>query len=191
MKRTSNPSSILSKEQMAASLAALMNTYPYKDITISQITSEAGISRATFYRNFQTKDEVLSYSIYLISKDFFSYILKKEEIVLEDNLLFLLKHCKKHSDFFLRLRDNQLLYLLLKEWTRYLPLLHKKKDGKIKNFPKNLPEKQLRYLLTFNVGGFFNLILNWIENGMTDAPEEIIDAVKTIGMLSYSNAPAR
>lgn len=185
MKRSSNPSSVLSKEQMAVSLATLMKTYPYADITVSQITSEARLSRATFYRNFKSRDEVLSYYIYMISKDFFVYIAKKEEIVLEDNLLFLLKHSQKHSSFFLCLKENQLLYLLLKEWTRYLPLLHRQKADKIKDFPKNLSDNQLKYLLTFNVGGFFNLALNWIENGMIETPEKIIEDVHTTGIFFY------
>lgn len=41
---------------------------PYSDITISQICQRAGIARQTFYRNFETKDDVIRYYLnHLIS----------------------------------------------------------------------------------------------------------------------------
>ena len=40
-------------------LVILMETKPYKEITITDITRKAGVSRMAYYRNFQDKDDIL------------------------------------------------------------------------------------------------------------------------------------
>ena len=40
-------------------LLKLMQTKPYKDITVSDITRKAGVSRMAYYRNFSDKDDIL------------------------------------------------------------------------------------------------------------------------------------
>ena len=51
-----------SKKKIAEAMLKVMNTYDYKEITVTQITQEARISRKTFYRHFRDKD-LLAYSI--------------------------------------------------------------------------------------------------------------------------------
>lgn len=57
-----------SKEAIALALLKVMKIYDYKEITVTQITQEAGVSRKTFYRHFSDKDEVL--------KHFFTHCIK-------------------------------------------------------------------------------------------------------------------
>ena len=40
-------------------LVLLMQNKPYREITITDITKRAGVSRMAFYRNYGTKDEIL------------------------------------------------------------------------------------------------------------------------------------
>ena len=40
-------------------LLKLMQTKPYKDITVTDITKKAGVSRMAYYRNFNDKDDIL------------------------------------------------------------------------------------------------------------------------------------
>lgn len=58
-----NPMAIRSKNALASSLLELMMRRHYGDISISDITEHAGLSRQTFYTNFQKKDEILNYLI--------------------------------------------------------------------------------------------------------------------------------
>ena len=50
-----------SKKKIAEAMLSVMNIYDYKEITVTQITQEARISRKTFYRHFRDKDEVLKH----------------------------------------------------------------------------------------------------------------------------------
>lgn len=49
------------KDLFANALLVLLKQYTYKEITITQIAQEANLSRKTFYRTFEGKDELLQY----------------------------------------------------------------------------------------------------------------------------------
>lgn len=47
-------------EHITNALLKLMQSNDFKDISISQICEEAGVGRASFYRNFESKEDVIS-----------------------------------------------------------------------------------------------------------------------------------
>lgn len=49
----------LTRRYITEALFALMEQTPYEKISISDITKKAGVGRATFYRHFKTKDEIV------------------------------------------------------------------------------------------------------------------------------------
>lgn len=50
-----------SQRQIAETTLALMETIPFSELTVSAICKQAGISRATFYSLFQSKENVIRY----------------------------------------------------------------------------------------------------------------------------------
>lgn len=58
------------KHYIVTALFKLMHTTEYSAISISDITSKAGVGRATFYRHFKTKEDVILYWFNL-NKDIF------------------------------------------------------------------------------------------------------------------------
>ena len=48
------------KDYITEALFLLMYKKDYKTITITDITNKAGINRITFYRNFNSKDEIIN-----------------------------------------------------------------------------------------------------------------------------------
>lgn len=59
MKNNKNSSHELTADCIYAALLQLMKTMDYKDITITDITNRAGVSRMAYYRNYADKDEIL------------------------------------------------------------------------------------------------------------------------------------
>lgn len=49
------------KEYIIQALFALMKTMPFEAITVTDITKKAGVGRATYYRHFADKEEVIRY----------------------------------------------------------------------------------------------------------------------------------
>lgn len=58
-----NPMSIRSKNALSEALLKLMLYTPLQDITISDITYKARLSRQTFYTNFSKKEDILKYLV--------------------------------------------------------------------------------------------------------------------------------
>lgn len=103
----------LSKKLIVKALLQLMREKPYHQISITELTSKANLSRRTFYRHFSTIDEVLRYLLYLIAVKFTEYIAKQPSQDLETVIYFYFSYWKKHKDFLLLLKKNDLLFLLL------------------------------------------------------------------------------
>lgn len=51
------------KERMADALLELIAEKPYADISVSEITDRADVGRATYYRHFSSKDDVLIHKL--------------------------------------------------------------------------------------------------------------------------------
>ena len=56
----SNGSHELVTDSIYTALIQLMKTRPYQEIKIKDIVDRAGVSRMAYYRNFETKDEILT-----------------------------------------------------------------------------------------------------------------------------------
>lgn len=55
-----NPKALQSMKRIEDALVKLMQDSPYENVSVTAICKEAGISRPTFYKNFNDKDEVIS-----------------------------------------------------------------------------------------------------------------------------------
>ena len=62
---------------------------------------------------------------------------------------------------------------------------------KIKNFPQTSNDKALEYLLTFNVGGTFNIILKWINESFTISPDSLADLVSEFSQNSLNRSKSK
>ncbi|MGI6536681.1 MAG: TetR/AcrR family transcriptional regulator [Eggerthellaceae bacterium] len=60
MYQGTNPKALQSMKRIEDALVKLMQETPYENVSVTAICKEAGISRPTFYKNFNDKDEVIS-----------------------------------------------------------------------------------------------------------------------------------
>jgi len=73
-----------SKQMLQDSLFDLLQSKPYKRISISEITDHAGLARSTFYAHFETKDDLLIYCVDDLFRDFSDKITSKPDGDQED-----------------------------------------------------------------------------------------------------------
>lgn len=177
MNPTQNPSALRSKKVITESLLLLMKKYPYAQITVKQILLETDISRKTFYRNFLSKDDVLNSFINTILQDYVNAIQQQQQkYSLLQTLDVIFDFCEKNKEILFILRDNRLLYLLLEKLN---VLILNEHNRYISESQENPLGNQLltEYIIYFNIGGVWNLIVRWIENDMRDA---VIDIKKSV-----------
>lgn len=75
-----------------------------------------------------------------------------------------------------------MLGFFLEQWNIALPHIHELMLNKIVDFPHTSTPKQLKYLLAFNIGGTWNILMNWIQEGMTETPAQLADMISEVAL---------
>lgn len=188
MNQTSNPIAIQSKQWIMESLKSLMETRPYKDITISEISDRAGLVRRTFYRNFDSKEDVLLAYFDTLAQEFVARLNEIPVLTTSAALRVFFILCKENEQFLLSVKRSNMMGFMLEYWNRVLPELHARMLDKIQNFPQTSNDITLEYLLAFNAGGTFNIILKWINEDFTISPDRLADLVYEFSRNSLNSS---
>lgn len=157
-KKKVNPMSVRSKNALSQSLLKLMMESDFDNISISDITDHAGLSRQTFYTNFSKKEDIINY---LISGLFAKYRSRiSTEAGLSDTFII---------DYFIFWDDNKsFLSLLFRQNMGYL-FQEKNRSFFLKELADvdkllDAPEWQIPYIKASIAGLTYELLWMWIVN---------------------------
>ena len=183
-KNKGNPISNQSKLWMEDALLKLMQTENYQEITIQEITDNAGLSRRTFYRNYFSKDEILEGYFNKIWSEYESLIWQQIDLTLPNIARIFFTVMKKHFDFLTLVNRHHLLPLFLSKIDELLP--HTFDEVKGKNMP--FSKESIQYALTFSTGGFMRILIRWLNDNAQKSPEEMAAVVKDlVSICNYPN----
>ena len=141
-------------------LFTLMEDQRLSVITVTQIVQKAKVSRASFYRNFCSREDIIKRYIGGLILDIFDIIRASDtpEQRLKDILL-------------LAEEERSRLVILLKQG--YEIELLQFINREILNFAqKNGKAKNINSLYVY-VGGIFNLVINWLFNDCQDTAADL------------------
>ncbi|HBE79261.1 MAG TPA: TetR/AcrR family transcriptional regulator [Firmicutes bacterium] len=179
-----NSKSNQSKHLMEDTLLKLMQTENYQEITIQEITDNAGLSRRTFYRNYFSKDEVLKGCFYKIWLEYESLIRQQSDLTLPTIAKVFFIVMQKHLDFLALVNRHQMLPLFLAKVDELLPPVFDEVKGEKMSFSK----ETIQYALTFSTGGFMRILILWLNDRTRKSPEEMAIIVKDfISICNYQN----
>jgi len=177
MLESENPLAIRSKKWITSALIDLMKEKPFNKITIQEIANKAELDRRTFYRNFSSKEDILSYHILRLSTEY-SVALKEEKYLsLSIALRIFCETAYKHRDFILLLIENNLSVLLLNVFDEVLPAIHNMVQDK---FSEITDLKNIEYAFSYNAGGFWNVLNKWFKEGTQLSPSQIAEIVANL-----------
>ncbi|MGN0729655.1 TetR/AcrR family transcriptional regulator [Treponema sp.] len=165
MNKSTNPSAVFSKKQIQSALFDLMDRTPYEKITVKEILYEAKIARKTFYRNFDSKDDVLDSVICQFLEDYFDSFVSMENESLEVFFDIVFSSVEKNIRFFEILNKNSLLHLVFEKLNTVIPQVHDKLCSDCSYF-NGVDSRLSRYLIAFNIGAVWNVIMCWLSDGM-------------------------
>lgn len=160
MKKTRNSANVFAKDCIATALIKLMKQKKYDDITITDIAETAGVSRVTYYRNYGSKEEILTHHI-----DELGFKLDQEMKSLNPagdmyaSMLTFFGYWNKQSDFLLCLHEAKLFYILLEHINQSISMF------------ATTPQK--KYEACFYVGSMHNVMSEWVKGGMKESSEEM------------------
>ena len=173
MNSSLNPSSIRSKKEITEALLKLMKDNPYQEISVKQIIMETDLARRTFYRNYESKDDVLNS---IITDKIIEYS-KALTSTAESPLDVIFRFCEVNKDFLMILHKNGLLHLLLLKLNIMIPQLNELTDRSNSIFTQIAGDLNKDYIIAFNVGAIWNVIFKWVDLGMTDSAYEIKETI--------------
>ena len=174
-----NPLAAQSKEWLLNALLQLMKEKKYNDITIKELTKRADLDRKTFYRHFKDKDELLMLPM---AEAFEQYVIDLQKLpdskTTKDILIVYFQICLRHMDFLVLLHANDLLLIVLVKFQEYLHILQDifANDSNMR--------KRTSYETSFQVGGFWNVTMQWIISGAKETPEEMSEIISSIISLT-------
>jgi AcrR family transcriptional regulator len=177
MNQTNSVLAAQSQEWILQALLFLMEKKSFKDITVKELAEKAGLDRKTFYRHFESKDDVLRFHMDKIYQDYIDELQKYETLTSYIIGLSYFSVMKKHLSFFKKLEKNNLMIFLLSLLDTYLPELHKQfETDKADNDDVSFSE----YATSYYTGGFWNLSVRWIRNGAKQSPKEMAAIVEKV-----------
>ncbi|USS87443.1 TetR/AcrR family transcriptional regulator [Fructilactobacillus hinvesii] len=158
-----------------------LKTKPYDKITINDITAQANVSRRTFYRLFNHKEELLDEYCDAIFAEYFAFLRSTftDQLTFDQMLLNLFTFWYQKRDKVTVLIQNNL----------FLPLTLKRREQRradtLKAYRKfdvawhgEVNQQEAQYIMDFFLGGYWNLISNWLAKETPDDPTVI---AKTLG----------
>lgn len=181
MNDSTNPSALRSKAEICEALLRLMKDHPYEEITVKQIALESKLVRKTFYRNFDSKDDVLEAILDILVDEYKRHLIMFNQVM---PIEIIFNFCIEHKEQLLLFDKNNLMYRILQKLNSALPEKHEELV-KLGLVPKELfGGLDPSYLIPMNIGGIWNVICRWVRGGMKDDPKQITkDLTEFIIML--------
>ena len=152
------------KNQIVHALLDLMKEKDYEDISISEITEKAGVSRVSYYRNDKSREDILTESLTSMEKLFQKEF---EEIPPHTPIRRVM------TIFFRTVRENSDLFHLL-----YQAGMDRQIQECLNNLFLSSPlfptlDKRRIYPAHLFTGALFNLLVQWYKNDMAENNSEL------------------
>lgn len=172
-----------SKDIITEALLDLLKSHAMSSITITQLCQRAGVGRPTFYRHFESKQDVLAQ---LNQKWFREYLQIAREAYEKNPNAETLELVA--FDF---LKNNKSIPELIKSKDFYktgvteLGISRRKVEKEFQIFDDESP-----YELEYRVGGLMFVFARWLASGMKESPEDMAKVLARIysGMRMKSEA---
>lgn len=180
MNRSNGKIAEQSRKKLVNALLAIMEQYDFKEITITQLSQEAGLSRKTFYRLFKNKEELINFFFEQLYKECLIQIKSRQLHHYWDVVQCYFDFCEERKDLLALLKRNNLLALLFEGSYKYAfqVFAYVRSEDTADIHSPFLP-----YLLAYSVGGMYSMLLKWVESDMNIPSSSLIDKLKT-GFMS-------
>lgn len=155
----------LTKRSIIEAFLALLKEKDFKKISISSIVEKAGVARVSFYRNFNSKEDILYahlHELINIESNYNGEFLARDK--LREILIRQFTICYENREFLKILERNSLLYLLYE-------IIQEKTVSSIQKIHYYQNEIQAPYF----AGASFGVIHYWISTDFSIPIDQLVD----------------
>lgn len=155
---------------VAAALLRLIEDRELSQVAVKKLAAEAGVSRSTFYRLFEGKDQVVSWWYGTLMDGYVRLFAGRGEHGREGYLRAIFDCFAARRDELLLLHERGCTHLMLGV------------------FRGRLADGRMSYASAYHIGGIYGVMEQWLDGGMADAPERM--AAEALAIMPPNFTPA-
>ena len=149
------------KRQMTAALLDLLRKKKIAEISISELTDRAGVGRVSFYRNYQTKEDILREESDRLIQEWGKLYEANPESAPETLFPSLFDFYREHRDFYTTLYEAGMSTIMMDTIISTIQIT------------PEMPNLEA-YMKSFWAYGIYGWMLEWIKRGMQESGSELI-----------------
>lgn len=155
------------KKYITTALFKLMNENDYNNISITDIAKKAGVSRITYYRCFNSKDDIIKQYFYLKMEDYNTSLVYKPRSKEDyyDVIINVLKRMKENKEVFKLLLKANLENLFL--------------DFLNEGFKEDFKDMEIdnSFLSYCYSGMYYNVTIAWVKEDCLTPTKTVAEAI--------------
>lgn len=161
------------REWTFEALYKLLEIKKYEEIKISEIITKAGISRATFYRNFSTKDDIIKLRVKMFFESFYIDIIDQFLKIDPEDEVFLIQGFFNKVD-----SEEKLMSTVIKTNLEYLmiqgilEIINMQRDQFYKLVKSNVKTEE--YTMDIVASSAWTLLSRWHKTNKEETPQELV-----------------
>lgn len=165
MYQGTNPTALKSKQTLLETMQILLKNKAYADISISEICEQSGVSRQTFYKLFESKENLLLYV--LQNAPFANQPVDDDWVDLREICTGYAKYVFANQELIKMLMSNGLMQIFYR-------LMY---DGlsSCRQSLAHLSESERAYAIEFLCAGLCRLTQSYFENSDTKSENDLAD----------------
>ena len=175
---------IKSAELLYEGLQRVMKRKEFNKITVTDITKESTVSRATFYRNFDTIIDVLYWKCnQLFNRVIKDFVEQEPDLKEKDSLIsFVFSFWVDHVDILEVLINQSRIDIIYNSFMANAPIVMDYIRERI-----DFPEVHYDYFIASRVGIFIGIFQTWISSGKKETGDELTQIISNEYMINTNN----
>jgi AcrR family transcriptional regulator len=163
----------------------LMEQKKYDDISISEITAKAGVSRMTYYRTYASKEDIFKQYFLEYMDENFPKNTKENPVFINEWLQAIVHAIQTHPNLIKALKENP----KLKDMAFEFFLENTQKILK-EQYELDTQNPEIRYQVAFTAGALSSVFNCWNERGQVESLTDLIHIIdKCIHFQYLQNIP--
>lgn len=154
------------KERITTTLFHLLEQKSISEISVSEIIAGAGVARASFYRNYSSKESVIPTLIADVLETF------RETIQYDENNFYTYENVRRSFEYFSRYETQVLDLHRFGYGSILLEMLNQFHEEVAGTMAYRSIE---RYKLYIYIGSLYNTAMIWLQGGQKESVDEIAD----------------
>jgi len=163
------------KECLRDSYFSLLAQKQVDSISVSEIVKLAGVSRMSFYRYYQSKEELVQQYLTDSFTDFMETVKKDKIKDSQAAAVIFFSYFRSHETRIKLLIEQGLFHLFLDPFSNFL-----QDSNLVIDSNPNISDDNLKYYYEYASAGVLNLAKSWVMGGMNESDQEMARVLKAI-----------